>query len=77
MQEIKAPAIRAFRLTSDFFGAREGATVYSYSGATYGTVGDEEERLGTPCRAVTLSPVGAPPFMVVPQNFIEGLDSLV
>ena len=75
MPEIKAPAARAFRLTSDFYGAREGDTVYSYSGATYGTVGDEEERLGVPCRAVTSSPSGAPPFMVVPQNFLEGLDS--
>ncbi len=40
MPEIKAPAARPYRLTSDFYGAKEGDTVYSYSGATYGTVDD-------------------------------------
>ena len=77
MPEIKAPAARPCRLTTDFYGAKEGDTVYSYSGATYGTVNDEEERLGVPCRAVTSSPSGAPPFMVVPQSFLKSLDSLV
>ena len=68
---------RPFRLATDFYGVREGETVYSYPDSTYGTVSDEEDRLGVPCRAVTASPSGDPPFMVVPQSFLESLDTVV
>ena len=55
-----------------FYTAKAGDTVYSYRGATYGTVDDEEERISAPCRAITASPDGVtPPFLVVPQSALK------
>lgn len=62
----------AFKMRDTFYTAKAGDTVYSYRGATYGTVGEEEERISAPCRAITTSPDGVtPPFLVVPQSMLE------
>ena len=65
----------AFRMRDTFYTAKAGDTVYSYRGATYGTVDEEEERISVPCRAITASPDGVtPPFLVVPQSMLETID---
>ena len=62
---------KVFILRDDMFGMKKGTEVFPYAFSTYGIVGEEEERLGCPCRAVTADSSGAPPFTVVPQTLLE------
>lgn len=62
---------KSYILNRSRFGNSAGATVYEFSGCTYGLCGDDERATGAEHKAVTLNSDGSGPFFTVPVAYLS------